>query len=240
MFSTPYNEIVRGDFVSKGMVMAAEVEFNAAEVVEGASGTGRTEAFSDGVFAIVITLLALELRVPEIEEAGTLLSALVGQWPAYLAFLLSFMTALIMWANHHRMFTYIEHSNFTFMLLNGLLLLGITVVPFATSLMAEYLAHPPDDMIAALVFNGTFAITAVLFNVVWRYALKNDLLDKKLPLSFMENISRQYRFGPLLYLAAFLAALVSVPLSIVINMGLALFFALPPSIVRRLVGRGRS
>lgn len=190
------------------------------------------------MFAIAITLLALELRVPEIEEAGTLLQALAGQWPAYLAFLLSFVTALIMWANHHRMFNYIERSNFTFMLLNGLLLLGITVVPFATSLMADYLAHPPDDTIAALVFNGTFTVTAVLFNVLWGYAVRNDLLDKRLPPEFGENITRQYRFGPLLYLAAFLAALISVPLSILLNVGLALFFALPPSLVRRLVGRG--
>src|SRR3954466_11846030 len=104
--------------------------------------TGRVEAFSDGVFAIAITLLVLDLKVPP--DAGSnaeLWAALVGQWPIYFAFLSSFLVILIMWINHHRLFTHIRRTDNVLMMLNGLLLLGITVVPFPTRLLAEYFQH---------------------------------------------------------------------------------------------------
>ena len=216
--------------------MAINTQGDPNDMIEGTSGTGRTEAFSDGVFAIAMTLLVLEIRVPHVEEPGTLLNVLIQQWPTYLAFLLSFVFILIMWANHHRMFNYIKRSNFTFMLLNGFLLMGITLLPFPTSLMSEYLGHP-DETVAALVFTGMFSAIAIFFNVVWHYAVRNGLLDESLDPSFALNISRQYVFGPIVYFASFVVAFFSVPLSLVIVAGLAVFFALPPSLVRRLLGR---
>ena len=80
----------------------------------GHSGTARLEAFSDGVFAIAITLLILEVKVPHLPEEGggrSLLSALAALWPSYLAYLTSFVTIFIMWANHHAMFTYIRRCD---------------------------------------------------------------------------------------------------------------------------------
>ena len=104
--------------------------------------TARIEAFSDGVFAIAITLLVLDLKVPrELHEGQTLTSALAHQWPAYVAFVTSFLTILVMWINHHRMFTLIGRADDRLLIFNGLLLLGITVVPFPTSLVAEYLGQ---------------------------------------------------------------------------------------------------
>src|SRR5215470_20063356 len=96
--------------------------------------TNRVEAFSDGMFAIAITLLILELKVPT-PAAGRLTAALLRQWPSYLAFLLSFAFIGIMWMNHHRMFTHIRRSNYTLLVLNLLLLLGITAVPFPTAVL---------------------------------------------------------------------------------------------------------
>src|SRR5262245_38427492 len=93
--------------------------------------TARIEAFSDGVFAIAITLLVLDLKVPK--EAGhdlSLASALAAQWPAYLAFVTSFLTILVMWINHHRMFTLIGRSDDRLLVYNGLLLMGVTLVLF--------------------------------------------------------------------------------------------------------------
>src|SRR5437899_1855756 len=98
--------------------------------------TARIEAFSDGVFAIAITLLILEIKVPGLQQ-GRLAGALLRQWPSYLAFLLSFVYIGIMWMNHHRMFTHIRRSNDTLLLLNLLLLLGVTVVPFPTAVLAS-------------------------------------------------------------------------------------------------------
>src|SRR5258708_1916094 len=108
----------------------------------GAGDTARIEAFSDGVFAIAITLLVLDIKVPHLSNSGrTLASALVAMWPTYLAFVTSFMTILIMWINNHRMFTLIGRADDRLMFFNGLLLLGVTIVPFPTALVAEYLRH---------------------------------------------------------------------------------------------------
>jgi uncharacterized membrane protein len=136
--------------------------------------TTRLEAFSDGVIAIAITLLALEIKVPEVGDAP-LLEALAEQWPMYLAFLLSFATIGIMWINHHRLFTIIKRTDHTFLILNSLLLMGITLVPFTSALLGEYIRHP-DERIAAMVYNGVFMVIAVFFNAMWIYAARKNWL----------------------------------------------------------------
>jgi|EndMetStandDraft_4_1072995.scaffolds.fasta_scaffold133763_2 uncharacterized membrane protein len=190
--------------------------------------TARIEAFSDGVFAIAITLLVLDLKVPrELHEGQTLTAALAHQWPAYVAFVTSFLTILVMWINHHRMFTLIGRADDRLLIFNGLLLLGITVVPFPTSLVAEYLGHD-GQRAAALVYNGTFIAIAICFNLLWRCAARNSrLLDSNASPSAAQAITNSYRFGPIVYGVAFALALVSVKASLALNLGLALFFALP-------------
>src|SRR5215831_1666420 len=141
-----------------------------------ASETSRIEAFSDGVFAIAITLLVLDLKVPRDASATAPLSRLLlAQWPAYLAFLTSFATILIMWINHHRIFSLVGRSDDGLLFYNGLLLLGVTVVPFPTSLVAEYLRRE-GARAAALVFNATYIYIAVMFNLLWRTAAVNGRL----------------------------------------------------------------
>ena len=101
--------------------------------------TARIEAFSDGVFAIAITLLILEIRVPTAEN--DLAAQLLKQWPSYVAFVLSFAFIGIMWINHHRLFTHIRRSNNTLMVLNLTLLLGVTAVPYPTAVLAQHLGR---------------------------------------------------------------------------------------------------
>src|SRR5258707_7291898 len=103
--------------------------------------TARVEAFSDGVFAIAITLLVLDLKVPRDVPADHLAAELLRSWPSYGAFLVSFATIGIMWLNHHRLFTLIHRVDHALLVLNGLLLLTVTVVPFPTSLLAAYLGR---------------------------------------------------------------------------------------------------
>ena len=193
--------------------------------------TGRTEAFSDGVIAIAITLLALEVRVPTheaTEAAGGLANALLEDWPSYFAFITSFLTILIMWVNHHRMFKMFKRTDHVFLMLNGLLLLGISLTPFTSALLAEYLTHGEDAKIGAIVYAGVFVGIAVCFNVLWRYAAnKRRLIDPKVPQEWVDAVSKAYRFGPLLYLAAALLALIHVALSVGLIAGLAIFYALP-------------
>ncbi len=182
------------------------------------------------MFAIAITLLALELRVPQLPENATLMSlghALLQGWPSYLAFVISFGTILVMWINHHqlsRIITVIDHS---YLLLNGLLLMCVTAVPFPTALVATYMTRPGATL-AAAVWCLYFALIAVVYNVLWRYARHNRrLIGAHVPDSMVESIDRRYRFGPLFYVGAAVLALVYVPLSIAANIGLAVLFAVP-------------
>lgn len=197
--------------------------------------TTRIEAFSDGMFAIAITLLILEIKVPgPAQSQGHLADALLRQWPSYLAFFLSFAYIGIMWMNHHRMFSHIERSNDTLLVLNLLLLLGITAVPFPTAVLAAHLGAP-DARTAALLYNGVYIVIAVFFNVLWRYAVSHRLLDKKME-SSAAMISRQYAVGPLMYVLCFVVAWFDVRTSIGLSVALAIYFALPPRLMRRADG----
>lgn len=187
------------------------------------------EAFSDGVFAIAITLLILELKVPkDLADSSSLLNVLGHQWPSYLAFLTSFATIGIMWINHHRLFTHIRRIDNGLLVLNLLLLLGVTIVPFPTALLAEHYGHPGQKT-AAIIHSAAFLMIAVFFNVLWRYASKEHrLLHGRADRGVVRSISHQYAFGPTLYAATLLLAFASPAASIVANLLLALFFALPP------------
>jgi TMEM175 potassium channel family protein len=198
------------------------------DVTELSKETGRVEAFSDGVFAIAITLLVLGLAVPHDAPNGSrLLHALLLEWPSYLAFVTSFATIGIMWINHHRLFTLITRVDHSLLLFNGLLLLGVTFVPFPTAVLAEY-AQRPGGQVAAMVYSGTFAVIAVLWNALWRYAsYKNRLLHPAAHPAAVRAITRAYIFGPLLYLLSVVMAVVAVPLSLAMNAALAVYFALP-------------
>jgi uncharacterized membrane protein len=196
------------------------------------SETARVEAFSDGVFAIAITLLVLNLKVPS-GSAGHLGEALAAQWPTYAAFLLSFAFIGIMWVNHHRLFNHIRRSDNGLLFLNLLLLLGITVVPFPTALLAAHYGTA-NRTVAAAVFNGTYVVLAVFFNVLWHHAVRAGLMDTATHES-ADAISRQYAIGPIAYLVSLGLTWISVPASLILNIGLAVFFAIPARVAS---GRG--
>lgn len=197
--------------------------------------TGRVEAFSDGVFAVAITLLVLNIQVPpNVLSDGELGNVLLSKGLTYLAFVTSFATVGIMWINHHRLFSHIRRTDTILLLLNLLLLMTIVFVPFPTALLAPYIALP-DHRLAALFYSGTFVILAIFFNLLWRYAAyKGRLLGKKADLAAVRAISRQYLFGPLLYSVAFGLAWINVPASVVLNLLLAVFFAIPSGKLREL------
>jgi uncharacterized membrane protein len=190
--------------------------------------TARIEAFSDGVFAIAITLLILEIKVPG--PSANLANQLLKQWPSYIAFFISFAFIGIMWINHHRLFTHIKRSNNMLMVFNLLLLLGVTSVPYPTALLAQHLGQP-DQAVAAEVYNGTYFVIAIFFNVLWWYVNRAHLLGQDGDVSTAKRISRQYAVGPLLYLICFGLTWISVGGSLAVSFGLAIFFALPPHIV---------
>jgi uncharacterized membrane protein len=199
--------------------------------------TGRIEAFSDGVFAIALTLLVLDIKVPELEqvELTSLATELVHSLPNVIAFAASFFFVLVMWINHHRLFTVIRRADNNLMLLNGLLLFGVTLVPFPTAVAAEYIGTK-DAVTAVFIYNGWFFIVAIFFNLLWwyasvRYRLFEDLPNKDLA----AHISRQYSFGPLAYLVGILLAFIHPYLGLAINVGMAIFFAIPNKGVQEMI-----
>ncbi len=190
--------------------------------------TNRLEAFSDGVFAVAITLLVLDIKPPDIAlDDSHLWTMLLEQWPMLLAFATSFFTVGIVWLNHHRLFTHIKRTDTGLLLINLLLLFIVVFIPVPTALLAKYITQP-DQHIAAIVYGGTFFLMACCVNALWRYAsYQNRLFDKDVDQRAVRAINRQYLFGPLLYAVAFGLAWLNSPTSIIFELLLALFFALP-------------
>jgi uncharacterized membrane protein len=129
----------------------------------------RIEAFSDGVFAIACTLLVLEITVPHLQDVmrpGALWPALKGEWPSFVAYLLSFESILVAWAGHQRGLNALVRSSKAFLFANGLLLLSITFMPFPTAVLAEYI-NTPQANIAVMFYSATWFVTNLGFNVWW-------------------------------------------------------------------------
>jgi uncharacterized membrane protein len=195
--------------------------------------TGRIEAFSDGVIAIAITLLVLDLKVPHVGESENLFSMLLKQWSQFVAFLNSFITILIIWINHHNLFNHIRRTNNLFMLFNGILLLTITFLPFPTSLVADYFGQASETTAAAL-YGGTFFVMSLAFNALWRYASYNHrLLHRNVTEEQVHTINKQYLIGPTFYGLSFLLAFVNVTASLALTVALALFYAVTASMSQR-------
>lgn len=203
--------------------------------------TGRVEAFSDGVFAVAITLLVLTIKIPGIDlplsklpNDTQLWQALSDEWPMLAAYVTSFLTIGIMWLNHHRLYVHIKRTNTVLLLINLLLLLVIVFIPVPTALLAEYLARP-DLHAAAIVYSGTCFAMACCFNLLWHYAsYHNRLLGKNVDTRSVMAISRQYLFGPLFYLIVFGVAWINTFACVILSFILALFFALPGRPLRSL------
>ena len=190
--------------------------------------TARLETFSDGVIAIAITLLVLEIKVPHAAEGQTLAAALGAQWPSYAAYAVSFLTIGIMWVNHHHMFTLIERANHTFLMLNVIWLMTIAIVPWPTALVADQLRDADGRTAAALVYGGMMVAIAIMFNVVWRYAAKgNRLLDPRSDPAAIERINRSYALGPISYVVATLFGFIDPWISLIAYAAMAVFWALP-------------
>ena len=201
----------------------------------GGNDTGRIEAFSDGVFAIAITLLVIEIGVPHVEGAA-LSQALVEQWPSYLAYAISFLQIGVIWANHHNRFRFIARSDHLLLFLNILFLMCVAFIPFPTALLADYLlGSGAERTTAGAVYAGTLAVTAVFFTLLWLYAAANyRLVNRNLDPSLLRAITRRYLFGMFAYLVAFAIAFVNVAASLILIVVLALLFVLPEPGERRM------
>jgi uncharacterized membrane protein len=192
----------------------------------------RLEAFSDGVFAIAITLLILEVRVPA--GAHDVGGALLHIWPSYLAYVTSFLTIGVIWVNHHSVFTLLSRADRTLVFLNTLMLLVVAFIPFPTRLVAEFLRKAHGERDAALAYTLTFVLLALVFQVWWRWISgRRRLLKREVPDVTVGMITRSYNPAFVIYVGAVVLAFVSPLASVGVCLALAVYFALPPTVVTR-------
>jgi uncharacterized membrane protein len=187
--------------------------------------TGRLVAFSDGVFAISITLLVLEIRPPADDE--DLLHGLLALWPSYLAYAVTFLFIGQVWVNHHVMFDHIRAADRPVLLLNTLLLMVVAFLPFATSVLADALRNGHGQRTAVVFYAIAFAVTALTFNAVWQYARRRRLLSEALDPAGATAIGRRFQLAlAWLTASAALGALVAV-LGVALIAAFNAFFWLP-------------
>jgi uncharacterized membrane protein len=163
-------------------------------------GTGRLEAFSDGVFAIVITLLILEIKVPVLVGDNIHLGrALLELWPKYASYIMSFIVVGVYWVAHHNKFHFIKQTDRVLLWINIFFLMSVAVIPFPAALIGEYLFNST----AILVYGGVQVITGALNTLMWWYATHNHRLvdismsEEMIPITYIipTKIDRFWRPG---------------------------------------------
>ncbi|MDG4826407.1 TMEM175 family protein [Asanoa sp. WMMD1127] len=153
-------------------------------------GPGRLVAFSDGVFAIAVTLLVLEIQPPE--DFTHLARGLGELWPSYLGYALSFLLIGQVWVNHHVMFDHIRHVDREVLFLNTVLLMVIAFLPFSTSLLAGALRADAGLRTAVVVYGSTLWTAALLFNIIWAHLRRAGLLEASLDVRAVRSIGHRF------------------------------------------------
>jgi uncharacterized membrane protein len=193
--------------------------------------TGRLEAFSDGVIAVAITLLVLNIHVPAppLGAGKTLAHELARNWPVYAAYVTSFLTIGIIWINHHVMIRRLREPDHMILFLNLLLLMSIAILPFATSLMATYLRETSGQHLAAAIYSGSLLLMGVCFAALNRHILiaKPHRLREQLSAARRRQILVRSVSGVVPYAIATALAIVSPYVTLAICAALAVFYAFP-------------
>ena len=195
------------------------------------SGIPRLEAFCDGVFAIAITLLILEVKIPHVQETGPgdLALRLRHLWPAYGAYALSFVIIGIYWANHHYICRYFVRSDHAFNLLHVLFLMCIAFIPFPTAILGQYVTHPEAQRAAVAFYVLGMLLPAMAWLLIWWYASHDyRLLEPNLDREFVTRLTWQFIVSNLLYAGALAIALWLPLVSLTVCIGLTLLYLLPP------------
>ena len=182
---------------------------------ESGEGTDRLQFFSDAVFAIAMTLLVIDITVPEVKNASgkTLWIALVEDWPALLAYALSFLVISLSWRGHHNKFRFIKRYDARLISINLLLLFFIAFVPFPTSVLSEY----GDVAPAVVLYAATVAVITLAQAAAWLYAYRAGLTDESVDAAFFGWVLRNELSTPIVFL-------LSIPVAFLWNPRAAMLF----------------
>ena len=188
--------------------------------------TGRLEAFSDGVFAIAITLLVLDIAVSE--TAGKhLLRSVIDLWPSYLAYVTSFSTIGAAWLGHNAITEHLDRADAAFVRLNLLLLLVVSFLPFPTRLFADYIGHDSSERVAVTIYGISLLLASTLLLILWRYAVREGLVRPDAGDEEIELLTQRLTPGLAGYLVLIVAGLF-LPIAAVIGyLAIAVYYIIP-------------
>ena len=196
--------------------------------------TARLEAFSDGVFAIAITLLVLDLAVPVTKTSEQhLLDAIGDQWPGYLGYLVSFSTVGALWLGHNAITDYLDRTDTTLLRLNLLLLFFVSFLPFPTRLLSEYIRSDQAERVAVTFYGLTLLVAGALLSVFWRYALHARLVRPNAGDEEITLLTHRLTPGLAAYAVLIIAGLFRPVAAVIGYLVIAMFFLLPLRIHRR-------
>jgi uncharacterized membrane protein len=201
------------------------------------SSTHRLEAFSDGVLAIAITLLIIEIGVPHVEGDASLGDKIGDLWPSYFAYVLSFVTIGIYWANHHSYMQLFRRTDHAFLMLNVLFLMTIAFLPFPTAVLGEYLRDDAQRGDAVTFYAFGLLLPATGWCLLWLYGRGRGLLLEGLESGYVRFMTLQYFASIAIYGLAVGASLIEAWAGLAFCTGITAIYLLPP---RRPVFEGGS
>jgi uncharacterized membrane protein len=188
----------------------------------------RLEAFSDGIMAVAITLLALDLTVPS-PGHGALLTQLGDHWPQFAAYAVSFFTIGIIWVNHHARVNLIATVDRTLLFLNLVLLMFVVLIPLATATMATYLTSGSEDShIAMAVYAVVLEGMALSFSALFEWSLGEGRTHFAVPLDQRRTARLRTSIGTLVYAVVFVIAFISAPASLAVAGATAVYYMFAP------------
>ncbi|MFJ5550715.1 TMEM175 family protein [Streptomyces sp. NPDC093225] len=201
--------------------------------------TNRVEAFSDGVFAIVITILVLEIKVPE-HGGDELWPALGHQWPHYAAYVVSFLVIGVMWVNHHTIFSHLKRVDRPLLFLNLMLLMVVSVIPWTTSVLAEHLKDPESANAAAILYSSWTVVYALAFLGFWWYVTRvGHLFHERVDKGGARATRMRFGLGAIAYPFTVVLSFFSATATLVAHGVIAIYYAANQLPIPLVVGEER-
>ncbi len=187
--------------------------------------TGRMEAFSDGVFAIAITLLVLEIKIPA--DSTDLMAAVLEQWPIYLGYLISFFTIGSVWMTHSAITEYLDHVDPIMLQINLLLLMVVGLLPVPTRLMADYIDAASNERVAVTIYGAVLLSTRLMVFALWEYGVRSRLVRTNLADDHVQAVSAKLAPSLGAYVVALVIGLLAPVAAVVLYFAIALYLILP-------------
>ena len=186
--------------------------------------TGRIEALADGVFAIAMTLLVLDLKIPIGAAPNELLNSVIHLSPQFVAYVVSFMVLAVYWIGHHNQFHLIIHTDRTLLWINMFFMMSIAFLPFSTGLLASY----NNEQTAVVIYGSNVIFSGLALYVHWVYASgKGKLIKEGVPERIISITKFRILIGVVFYIVTTLIAFVSTTVSLILFAALPFVYMLP-------------